>query len=665
MQRTRTLYWDIETRSTCDLRKAGVYVYAQDPTTEVLLAAWSVDDGSVQWARIEDPACGELRDLLADPTVRVVAHNAGFERLLLTHVLAVRRGWPVPELARWDCTAARAARQSLPRSLDGAARALGLDVKKDLEGHALMMRMCKPRKARLGEDPSKTYWFEDEPRMQRLGEYCATDVEVERLLDRVLKPWSDDARAVWELTETINDRGVPVDVRFANDARWLSQEAEADINQEMRALTEGSVPSATNLLRLRDWLLNTFGLVVLETPDESLTKASIEQLLTRDIPPAARRALELRLLAGKASVKKFQALIDRSDGDCRVRGNLVYHGASTGRWAGAGVQMQNMPRKTVRDFDDVAADVRGLDAAAFAAKRGSALEVISHCLRGTLRAAPGSDTTLMWADYNAVEARGVAWLAGAQKLVGLFAGGGKVYEAMAATIFNRPASEIANPSPERFVAKTVVLGCGYGMGPPKFRATCAAQGQEIDEALAKRAVSAYRDDNPEIPALWRGLEQAAIAAVGRPDTVTFYRSIKFLCRGRWLMMRLPSGRCLWYRNPRVIKVQGPFSERPVLEYDAVNSLTKQWSLERTWGGKLAENAVQGLCADLIAHAMLALEAAGYPVILSVHDEVICEVPLADASKSIEEMQQIMCRLPSWAAGFPLASEGKEGRRYGK
>ena len=646
----------------------GVYRYAKHPSTEVLLASWAIDDGPVKWARVNDPAIAELIEVLGDESVRIVAHNAGFERLLLTHVLAERHGWPVPGIDQWDCTAARAARQALPRSLDGAANALGLSVTKDREGHALMMRMCKPRPARKGEPTNAVLWFEDDERMARLGAYCATDVEVERLLDQVLRPMPDDERRVWQLTELVNDRGVPVDLKFASTAQLFAHDVQAELNHRMKTLTDGLVPAATNLPRLREWLSTKFGVAVLEHPDDELTKRAIEMLLTRpELPAVACEALQIRLDAGKSSVKKFQAIVERTDDDHRVRGNLVYHGASTGRYAGAGVQLQNLPRKTVKDFDAVAQDVRDLSIREFSEKYGSPLDVLSKTLRATICTKPQLNTTLLWADYAAVEARGVAWLAGATKLVDLFAKGGKVYEEMAGQIFECDPAQIKDGSIERFVGKTVVLGCGYGMGKDKFRATCELQGQTITPELAERAVDAYRETHAEIPKLWKGIEHAAITAVQNPGAPTCYRDIHFRMDRKWLLMRLPSGRVIYYRNPRVVLVQGMWGERAVLEYDAVNSLTKQWGPEKTWGGKLVENAVQGMCRCMMTSAMLALEEAGYPVIMSVHDEIICEVSDEDLAngKSIEEMVEIMCRVPAWAKDFPLKAEGKQGKRYGK
>ena len=644
------LHLDFETRSTVDLRVSGAYRYAEDPQTEVIMACYAIDEGPVQTWLHTQPLPEDLRAALEDENCIVVAHNAGFEKAMLTYILGPRHGWPVPPPHRWDDTAARAARQALPRSLEGAAMALGLEVQKDTEGRSLMLRMCRPRS--VAED-GKITWWDDDARMKRLAQYCATDVEVERELDKILRQLTPEEREVWLLTEEMNDRGVAIDVDFATYAVQVASEAQEALNKELNEITDGAVTAATNVGKLRQWLLSK-GFGVLEGEDESLNKKAVENLLKSGaIPDDVRRVLEIRLLAGKSSVKKFQAMLDRVSKDGRVRGNLMYHGASTGRWSGAGVQLQNLPRDTVKDFDWSRKNLT--------ASMDKVLSTLSRMVRGSIMAAP--DHRLMWADYAAVEARGVAWLAGQTDLIDLFAKGGKVYEEMAAVIFNVPAEEIGKDSLERFLGKTVILGCGYSMGAQKFRMSCAAMGTEIDEELAYRAVNAYRSNYAKIPRLWKMLDEAAIAAIGQRGRETTYRSVSFYADKNWLLIKLPSGRKLFYRDPRLVTYAGPYGEKVSVEYSAVNSMTKKWNRERTFGGKLTENIVQGLCRDLIADAMLRLETSGYPVIASVHDEVISEVPIGQGS--IEEMVALMCQLPEWAKDFPLAAEGKEGVRYGK
>jgi len=642
------LHIDFETRSTVDLRKTGVYRYAEDPTTDVVMACYAIDDGPVQTWFHTEPNPPELMDALKDCLV-IVAHNAGFERAMLQHILGPRYGWHVPPLHVWDDTAARAARQALPRSLEDAASALGLDVQKDKEGKALMLRMCRPRS--IADDGTITWW-EDETRMARLAAYCATDVEVERELDKVLRPLSSEEKLIWMLTEKINDRGVLVDTEFAKTAIDCAVDAQGHLNEELKQITNGAVEATTNVTAIKTWL-STQGFSIFEGEDESLNKKAVDTLLSSNtLPVEVRRVLEIRKEGGKSSVAKYQAMVERASADSRVRGNLMYHGASTGRWSGAGVQLQNLPRETVKDWEWSRDNLGGIS---------DKLGTLSRMIRGSIHAPQG--TRLIWSDYAAVEARGVAWLAGQKNLVNLFANGGKVYEEMASLIFNIPVHEVGKDSKERFVGKTVILGCGYSMGAVKFRQQCAAMGLDISEELAQRAVTAYRENYAKIPALWRGLEQAAIAAIEDPFVEKTYHPIAFYSDENWLLVRLPSGRKLFYRSPRIVQVAGPYGARSTIEYMAVSSLTKKWWSERTFGGKLTENVVQGICRDIIAGAMLDLEQRGYPVIASVHDEIICEVP--DGFGSKEELVEIMCRVPDWAEGFPIAAEAKEGLRYGK
>jgi DNA polymerase bacteriophage-type len=661
-----TVYLDLETRSTVDLRRSGVYPYAKHHTTEVLLASFAVGDGAVRTVIIK----GQHRANYAFFTHtltgadRIVAHNAAFERLVLRDCLGVN----IP-LGKWDCTAARARAMALPASLEQCAQALGLPVQKDREGAALMLRMCKPRKPRRGEDPKGVYWFEDDERMARLGAYCEQDVIVGRLLDRNLAPLTPGQLATWRQTEIMNDRGVPLDLQFIHRARWAVEEELDRLNGLLAVVTYGRVQKASNVHALRDWLATEFGIEIFVDDEQELDKRSVTKILAKpDLHPSARSALLIRQEAGKSSVAKLEAMLHRVDPDGRARGNLVYHGASTGRFAGTGIQLQNVVRETVDDPEAVKRDLSSLSSDEFRAAHGPALEAISKSLRSMVHDhnCQLRDTRLLWCDYSAVEARGVAWLAGASKLVNLFASDGLVYEEMAAKIFGIPVSKVEKF--HRFIGKQTVLGCGYGMGGKKFVDGCDKFGVLVEPDLANLAVKTYREDNPEVPDLWKGLERAAIAAVENHKVSHSYRMITFktvIAHGRrWLWMILPSGRVLWYANPRIVEVEGPYGTRGVLEYDAVNSLTKKWGPERTWGGKLTENAVQGLCADFITDATERLEARGARPILSVHDEIICE-PQSICGLTVHEVQQIMCQLPEWAAGFPLKAEGKEGLRYGK
>jgi DNA polymerase len=294
---------------------------------------------------------------------------------------------------------------------------------------------------------------------------------------------------------------------------------------------------------------------------------------------------------------------------------------------------------------------------------GPPLDILSRMLRGAIRAPEGRD--LVYADLASVEARGVAWLAGQWDLVEAFRSGAKMYERMAAIVFGVPVEQITKDSFERFIGKGLILGSGYQMGASKFAATCEKAGRAVPMELAEKGIGAYRETYPRIPALWYGMQDAAIAAVRHPDSVQVVEAsqgrVTFAMFKKWLQMTLPSGRKISYRDPS-IQFDEKFG-RDALTYWGVDSKTKRWGQQRTYGGRLTENAVQGLCRDLIAGRLVDLEGAGYEPELLVHDEILTEQPVGHGS--LEDMISIMTTLPPWAAGFPLAAEGRRSVRYAK
>ncbi|CAB4139987.1 bifunctional 3'-5' exonuclease/DNA polymerase [uncultured Caudovirales phage] len=674
-----TLFWDSETRSLADIRKVGVYRYAEHPSTAHILSRFRLDDARQVEVRFGDPLPTEIRDALLDMNVRIVAHNATFERLLLRNVLAPRHGWPdvSRDLARWHCTMARARASGLPGSLEGALAGLGLPVQKDKEGHSLMLRMCRPRRLEADGTP---VWWEDEPRLARLAEYCGVDVDGTRVLDRRLPPLAEGEHAIWAATEEINDRGVRFDLAFVEAARRTAEDARKDLDRKMHAVTCGEVRAASNVTALKEWLVRQ-GLEFLPPTDDDqdedddgagfeLRRADIIRMLAdlrlpymvagRVVEPLVREALTIRLEAAKSSVKKLDSIAARADARGYVQGLLGYHGASTGRFTGTGgVQIQNFPRETVDNWD-AAREALDLGAATVDALYGPPLDTVSKMLRGSIM--PSGGCELISADYAAVELRGVAWLAGQTDLVEDLRAGARIYEQMAAKVFGRKPEEIGKDSRERWVGKQVVLGSGYQMGATKFEAMCAALGRPVESDLAKKAITTYRGAYPKISGLWAAMEGAARAAVlaeGKRITTADGR-IAFRRDGDMLRLRLPSGRYLYYRKPEVELDQE--HNREGVTYWGVDSRTRRWSKIRMFGGRWTENAVQALCRDLMILGMQRLRAAGYAIITTVHDEIVVEKPIGQGD--VDEVVRLMCELPDWAAGFPLSAEGWKGDRYG-
>ena len=687
------LFLDLETRSTVDLRRTGAYVYASDPATSVTVARLAIGmEEPWEWRPGRELLPKYLKHL-EDPTRQIVAHNAQFERLLIEGVLHPRHGWPLVAIDRWICTMARARAQALPASLDGAGMALGLPIKKDGDGYRLMLQMCKPRRTSDGS----LAWWEDEDRMTRLSDYCSVDVKVERQVCRSTAALPQPELDVWDLTETMNDRGVRFDLGFVEAASIVAEETAALLNHDMNLLTVGAVKTASNVGALKMWLMKrgvdlapppalVQGPVsrVLDgelkaDPDEMLEEIDLDEIDAEEtkVPDLRRRdiqrliadprvglleksVLRCRLEAGKISVKKLAAISDRSSADGRVRGLLAWHGASTGRYISQGLQVQNFPRDVVHDWEGHR-ELLGHGAAMVDAIAGPPLDVVSKMLRGAIIPAEGHEIAA--GDFASVEAVGVAWLAGQDDLVEAFRQERKIYEEIGARVYGVDPDTVTKESRARFVGKTLVLGCGYQMGWHKFRETCIAQASVLlAPEEAERAVNVYRVTYKQIPRLWEDMNQAAIDAVRHPgqSTAICGGRIRFRMDRKWLRMRLPSGRYIWYSQPLI--ETGRFGNDCV-SYMAVNSLNKKWERQQTYGGRLTENAVQGLCRDLLVHAALRLEQEGYRPLTLIHDEVVCE-PLVGFG-DVDSMCAIMSELPAWAEGFPLRAEGSRGPRYMK
>jgi DNA polymerase len=381
---------------------------------------------------------------------------------------------------------------------------------------------------------------------------------------------------------------------------------------------------------------------------KSVDKQTVARLLAFDrLHPVIREVLKLRQNGAKSSTAKYDAMLHAVNADGRMRGLLVYHGAATGRWSGKLVQPQNFPRPQKKQ-DELDAIIAKLKAGEDVSEHGAGTVLASDLLRSMLVADEGH--RLMFADYSAIEARVLAWVAGQNDLVETFRKGGDVYIEMASAIYNVGVESVTDK--QRQVGKMAILGCGYGMGGKRFAEQCASMGIRVDEDEAKRIVAVYREKNNRIAQYWRDVEN------------DFVEMVKDAGRVGSVKLPLPSGRLLTYHNPRIIQRETPWGAmRDTAQVDTLNSVTRQWVSQIIWGGLLTENVVQATARDLMATAMMALELKGYNVILSVHDEIICEV--TDDFGSLEEMIEIMTRCPSWAQGCPINAEGKEGKRYRK
>lgn len=610
--------------------------------------AWAIDDGPV---RVWSPGPGrglpgEIQ-IAIEQDAEVEAHNAAFERSIWTHIGIPRYGFPEVAFEQWDCTMARAAALGLPQSLEGLASALRLPVGKDLQGQKAMIKASRPMAVAgssdlFGEVPV----FDTTPALlERVREYCANDVEVERAVSRLLPPLSDRERAIWLLDQEINDRGIAVDVALCRNAIKLVEGETAKLSAELLELTGGAVTGPTDLNGIKRWLRS----VGVETA--VLDEKTVSGLLAGSLDWKARRVLNIRQIAGRSSTAKFKAIVDRVDpADDRIRNNLRYHGAATGRWAGSGAQIQNFPRGDHGHAAETIAEmISAGDVEDFDLLFGDPISAAVSALRPALRAAPGK-SLLVW-DFAQIEARLLAWFAKCSKLETLFASGADVYKAFAAEAFRKPIDKVSKD--DRFVGKVCVLGLGYGMGAAKLAATFEGYGRPISEQLAKRLVGVYREAYPEIPLTWTRLELEAKDALFSGDVgrwKVFHKSEAL----RFLTYELPSGRRLHYFQPEIQDGQLVYRK----------ALGKSLAKDSTYGGKLCENLIQAIARDVLAEGMLRLKRAGFSLVGTVHDEIIDEEPLELAGDRLEEGARLLETRPAWCSA-PLAVEGFASRRYKK
>jgi DNA polymerase len=640
---------DFETRSPLDIREVGIYRYVEDPRTSVL--CYAVKRGDKQgWFTPDQMPTWVLNALLGD-NVPLHAHNSTVERLIIREIMGPRYGWPVPRGRRWRCSAARARRLALPGALDKLGAALGLSdtLTKDKEGKNLIRRLSRPIKT-----GSEGFVYDNDPvKLQRFGEYCLQDVIAEEAAEAGTLDMPPQEVAYYHMTEVINDRGVGVDVPLIRRLIWRANEAIEELNARLREITRGEVQALTQVAQLKAWVQRETGVELLTLRKEDMD-GLVKEGTDRHLPGYVIDALKIRQEGAKASVSKLLAILNRVSRDGRVHGAFVYHGASTGRYTSMGVQLQNLVRDTLKDYDT---EIRSLDS--------FSLSQISKSIRGVF--IPRMGHVFVDADYSAVEARGVAWLFDCKKLVQIFANDGDPYVEIACVIFERKVTK--TDEAERWIGKQTILGCGYGMGPAKFGAQCEKFGKPVAVELAEKSVRSYRDDYAEIPQGWRDMESAAINAVVQPGEIFEIPNgkVAFRVHRGYLQMSLPSGRRLFYKSP-FIRYEDKFQtgrKRPVLWFWGINPKTKQWAPEKTWGGTLTENAVQAFCRDLLFRGMAAIEADDIPLVLSVHDQIVAEVPAEDGEWAVRRVRHHLEKLPGWAAGFPIKAEPKITQRFGK
>lgn len=658
---TSSVHLDFETYSECPLKKTGGYRYARHHTTEVLIASYwlpgmdpTLDDPRV-WLPRTEPVPAELLAAVRDTRVAFYAHNAQFERAVWRW--ALRRMHPsVPDIPveRWRCTAAMAAASGLPRTLDGALTALGTGVVKNPEGARLIKVFCVPRKP-TKKDPRTRILPEDAPaEFRRFIRYCQDDVRGEMELHAYLPELHPREQAFFHLDMRMNERGLPIDLPLVQTTRRVLTVLEERLAAEVTALTGGI--RATQ----RDKMLGFFADKGFSL--ENLQAQTVRDVLAQvpDMAPELKRLLALRIEASKASTKKLDSMIICSDpDDWVVQGGFLFHGAHTGRYAGRLVQPQNFIRGNLKDHQQ--ATVFGLlalgDPDVMAMLYEWPIDTISQCMRGFIKAPDGHWFVVV--DYTAIEARVLAWVANETRVLQAYRDGVDVYKLMASRLFSVAVAEVSGE--QRRLGKNLVLGCGYSLGGPRFVEYCAGMGQEVEPDFALMAVKMYREDHPNIVKLWRDVEQAAVQAIRNPGSTHEAGRCLFYMRDTWLCIQLPSRRELRYYRPKATPTER--WGKPAHQISFASDYHGKPVRESTYGGKLVENIVQGIARDVMREGMFNAEEAGYPVVGTVHDELLTLTPHGQGSA--KELEGIVCRPAPWMRGIPLGAEGFECVRYRK
>ena len=642
------IYLDFETRSTVGLKACGAARYAEDPSTDVLCMAYAINDLPVQlWLPGED--CPKELRYYINYGMTVEAHSAFFERMIWKHVLVPKYDFPAIKPDQWRCSAARAAALALPRSLEGAGAALGLSIQKSQEGKRIMLKLCKP--------DSKGKWHNDAADFHTLYQYCKQDVEAERALSQAIPDLSPKELLVWQLDQKINERGIKVDLEAVDASLKIIEQYTERLLAEFRELVGGTIETTGQRDRIIAWLKEE-GVHI-----EGLRKNDVIDILEDQVrllgQDKARRVLEIRQALSKTSTAKYQALKNCACKDGRIRDTLMYHGASTGRWTGKSIQPQNLPKNVQKiQLDTYFRILKTHPTDIFEFCYPETMDSLSSSIRGSF--IPSTGASFIGGDYGAIEARVLFWLAGEEKGLRMFREGQDLYKDLASTIYGVPVKDITKE--QREMGKRAILGAGYGLGAEKFMETAKAFARlDISKEMATRVIQAYRAKYSTVVRLWIYQECAMREAVASWQPVTHGR-ITWLRKDLFLKCQLPSGRYLSYYDPKIEVRKTPWGEnKAVVTYMAVNSVTKKWERDSTYGGKIVENLTQAIARDIIAEAMLRVEAKGYEIVLSVHDEILAEKKCGDP----KELEKLMVIQPTWGKDIPLKAECWTGGRYSK
>jgi DNA polymerase len=634
---------DFETRSFANLPDVGLDKYANCLSTEVLCIAFGTTPETVKVLPPQNPSTNQLWPLMQHVSKggKIQAWNAMFEYAIWNCVCVPKYGWPELKLEQVIDSMAIAAANNIPQGLDEAGTFMDSEHKKDAAGKRLIMKLSKPS--------NKKIFNEDKDLFIELFNYCAQDVRTEMSIVANLRPLTDAEMEIWYLTQRINLRGVPVDPQELRKAVSAVEGAQLSLDKECLALT-GCKPSER--AKLLAWV-NEQGVSM-----DDLTAESVSKMLQCSIHTRVKKALELRQEGSQTSVAKYAKMMEiQREG--RIRNTLVYHGASTGRWASrGGLNLQNIARPTLEE-DEIERAIPSV----FNEGVGT-MQQLSSLVRSAIKAPEGR--TFVDVDFSSIENRVGVWLAGQNDKVELFRKGLDEYKVFASeSLYRVPYDEVTKD--QRQVSKSAVLGAMFGQGAKGLVKYAEGMGVKLTEPQAKNAVDNYRSSYARVKDLWALCESAAIQAVENPGN-PFAAGNKLLLKvaKNALWMQLPSGRLICWQRPQLELLTTPWgAEKLGVTVHSQSTYTRQWSRNALIGSSIFQSAVQGTARDFLAVASLNLEKAGYEVLNLIHDEVLLLVEEQSAESALADVTSIMVKPPTWAPDFPLAAEGWISKRYRK
>jgi len=643
------LHIDIETYSSVELKDCGLYKYIESPDFEILLIAYAIDQGEVQivdLARGEELP-GEFIAAFKSVDTELHAHNAAFERIALGKYFHGKGAKLSP--LNWHCSMVKAAYCGLPLSLEQVSAALNMGDKGKLDsGKDLIRYFCKPCKpTKTNEGRTRNLPHHDPEKWEAFKEYCKRDVEAERFIDNRLRNYKipEFERENYIIDQIINDRGIKVDLPMVEAIVAVDKGYSEELMEKAKALTGLDNPNSP--AQLKKWLSNALAKEV-----KSLAKDSIPALMEKTDNRAVLDVLDLRTKMSRSSIKKYTKMLDSTCSDGRAHGLFQFYGANrTGRWAGRLIQLQNLVQNHLGNLSVVRELAASGDRDTLELMYEDLASVLAQLVRTAFVAR--DNHTFIVADFSAIEARVIAWLAGETWRLDVFNSHGKIYEASAAMMFNVPIDKITKGSDLRAKGKIAELALGY-QGSVGAMKQMAGPDTDLTEEDMKGIVDKWRRANPKIARFWKDVENAAKRAV-QNSPCELQHGLKFNRDADYLVITLPSGRQLFYREPSFTTNQ---FDQPCIQYKGMIQETRKWGNVPTYGGKLTENIVQAVARDLLAHAITLLEDSGYEVVMHVHDEVVCEVNLKlDSDEELEKVCEIMGHGPEWSKGLPLEADG--------